>query len=192
MLILMINRVVIYLSFLAIGIMFGGTIIALHPSIISENTDVQMLFVQTAPSGTFEVKDGRQILTLSEISPYTIYFSDRPDRITGSMTTRNFFASWGGGNNSFDVDPPNAALEIFDNNENSNVFILELSSPVYSPTSGILQYDVIILQDTTDGLTQYDDRNDMEIPAIFDDAVLFIDSGDWTCYSLPSWTEIPC
>ena len=152
----------------------------LPDSASNENPDAQMLFVQTAPSGTFEIKDGRQILTLNDISPTTIYFSDRPDRITGFLETELFFALWGEGENSFASNPPNAALELLDANDQSNIFILELTNPMFSPESEILQYDVIILEDTSDGLTQYDKRNDSTIPATFEHSVLFIDSlGSW-------------
>jgi len=139
------------------------------------NPDVQLLFVQTANSGTFEEKDGRQILTLVGISPTTVYFSDRPDRISGFEKTELFVALWGEGDDSFTNDPPNAALELLDWNEQSDVFIIELTNPVYNYESEILQYDVKILEEASEGLTQYNKRNDPKIPETFENSVLFID-----------------
>jgi len=139
------------------------------------DSDVQLLFVQTANSGTFEEKNGRQILTLVGISPTTVYFSDRPDRISGFEKTELFVALWGEGEDSFSNDPPNAALELLDWNEQSDVFILELTNPVYNYESEILQYDVKILEEASEGLTQYNKRNDPKIPATFENSVLFID-----------------
>ncbi len=138
----------------------------------------ELLFVQTANSGTFVQVDGRNILTLVEISPTTIWFSDRPHRITGQEATDLFAAKWAEGTNSFAINPPNAALDILDGTENSDVIIVELSNPVYSPESETLQYDVIILEEATEGLTHYSKNADATIPTIFAQAALFIDDAD--------------
>ncbi len=138
----------------------------------------ELLFVQTASSGTFIQKDGRNILTLVEISPTTVWFADRPHRITGQEGTDLFAAKWAEGKNSFAINPPNAALDILDGTENSDVIIVELSNPVYSPESETLQYDVIILEEATEGLTHYSKNADATIPTIFAQAALFIDDAD--------------
>jgi hypothetical protein len=49
-------------------------------------------------------------LTLTGVSPSTLYFSDRPERVVGHMTTRQFVDEWSSGDNSFASDPPNAVL----------------------------------------------------------------------------------
>ena len=155
-------------------------LVVLPDSVSYENSDIQMSFVQSAPSGTFEIKDGRQILTLNDISPTTIYFSDRPDRITGFLETELFFALWGEGENSFASNPPNAALELIHAGEHSDIFILELSNPIYNVTSNTLQYDVIILDNIANGLTQNNKTSEDTIPETFEYSVLFIDSlGSW-------------
>ncbi len=66
----------------------------------------QSMFVQTAQSMT---RNGTT-LTLHGITPSTLYFSDRPKRIVGHMSTGDFVALWGEGDNSFEEDPPNAVL----------------------------------------------------------------------------------
>ncbi len=66
----------------------------------------QSLFVQTASATT---SDGRT-LTLKEVTPSTLYFSDRPQRIVGHMSTVDFVDLWAEGDNSFEEDPPNAVL----------------------------------------------------------------------------------
>lgn len=146
-----------------------------------ENLDssVQLLFVQTANSGTFIQKDGRNILTLVEISPTTVWFSDRPHRITGHEATDLFIAKWAEGENSFEENPPNAAIDILDGTENSDVIIVELYNPVYSPESETLQYDVIILEEATQGLTHYSKDMDSTIPDIFSKVALFIDDAPY-------------
>ena len=67
---------------------------------------VEDMFVQTA-SGV-RTDDGA--MTLLGLTPHTIYFSDRPERIVGHLTTRRFLQWWSEGDDSFAVDPPNAVL----------------------------------------------------------------------------------
>jgi hypothetical protein len=70
---------------------------------------VEMLFVQSARSAS--VSNGK--LTLRGISPTTIFFSDRPERIAGHMATAEMIPLWSEGTNSFLKDPPNATLSSF-------------------------------------------------------------------------------
>ena len=73
---------------------------------IEELEAEQSMFVQTAHGMT---SDGTT-LTLDEVTPSTLYFSDRPKRVVGHMTTADFVELWGEGDNSFEEDPPNAVL----------------------------------------------------------------------------------
>jgi hypothetical protein len=66
----------------------------------------QSMFVQTAQGMT---SDGTT-LTLQDVTPSTLYFSDRPKRIVGHMATGDFVDLWAAGDNSFEKDPPNAVL----------------------------------------------------------------------------------
>ena len=54
------------------------------------------------------------VLTLTGISPSTLYFSDRPQRVVGHTTTAEFVEGWPDGDNSFASDPPNAVLSFVD------------------------------------------------------------------------------
>ena len=73
---------------------------------IEELQAEQSMFVQTAQGIT---SDGTS-LTLKEVTPSTLYFSDRPQRIVGHMATADFVELWAEGDNSFEEDPPNAVL----------------------------------------------------------------------------------
>ena len=73
---------------------------------IEELAAEQSMFVQTAQGMT---SDGTS-LTLTGITPSTLYFSDRPQRVVGHMTTADFVELWAAGDNSFESDPPNAVL----------------------------------------------------------------------------------
>ena len=54
-----------------------------------EIDEMNFLFVQTAENVTY--KDG--LLTFKQISPTTLFFTDRPDRLAGHMTTTDFYLS---------------------------------------------------------------------------------------------------
>jgi hypothetical protein len=68
--------------------------------------DIEALFAQTARELTTE---GDKV-TFHGLSPATLYFSDRPQRVVGHLTTQKFVEEWGLGENSFAVDPPNAVI----------------------------------------------------------------------------------
>ena len=70
----------------------------------------ESMFVQTARGVS---SDGTSI-TLEDVTPSTLYFSDRPARVVGHMTTAEFVDLWGEGENSFVDDPPNAVLSFLD------------------------------------------------------------------------------
>ncbi len=105
--------------------------------------DVQLLFVQNAKDVV--VKDGR--LTLVGISPTTIFFSDRPNRIAGHMHTEDFVLEWQKGTDkeSFHTDPPNGALSIIAQDHIVDV-VVELKNPRLA--EGDLVYDIGVLERT--------------------------------------------
>jgi hypothetical protein len=101
---------------------------------------VEMLFVQSAKSAT--VSNGK--LTLRGVSPTTVFFSDRPERIAGHMTTDEMVPLWSEGTDSFMKDPPNATLSSFKKDGTVANVVLELKNPKFSGDT--LTYDVRIIQ----------------------------------------------
>ena len=77
--------------------------------------EADFLFVQTARGMSYD--DAAKTLTLEGVSPVTLFFSDRPERIAGNMTTAKFVPFWSEGKDSFLQDPPNADLSIIENGE---------------------------------------------------------------------------
>lgn len=102
-------------------------------------TKLTILFVQNARSLTFQ--NGK--LTLKGVSPATVFFSDRPQRIAGHMDTKEFVPFWSEGRNSFLSDPPNATLSIFGEGTVTNVVVV-LRNPELKGDE--LSYDVRVLQ----------------------------------------------
>ena len=99
---------------------------------------VNLLFVQSAHGA--ELSNG--VLRLKTVSPATILFSDRPDRVTGHEPTEDFVDDWDKGDDSFKSTPPNATLSILTGPEPQEI-VLVLKSPRLD--KGDLLYDVEIL-----------------------------------------------
>lgn len=121
---------------------------------VMQADEIEALFVQTSHSMSFD--DGR--LTLHTLAPTTLFFSDRPDRVTGHVTSQEFVDSWDKGDDSFESNPPNAVLSIFHTDMVSDI-VVELLDPVMSGND--LTYEVVIL--------------DGEMPASGGPNALFID-----------------
>lgn len=139
--------------------------------------DMSLLFVQTASSGSFIKNDDHYVLTLNDVSPNTTYFSDRPIRVSGILATEKFVASWCHGTDSFDSDPPNAAINILGADSSHDVIIVELSNPVYDGDKKTLQYDAKIIPNTLSENLKYHNLNsDSQIPEQFENVSLFIDN----------------
>ena len=84
---------------------------------------VELLFVQLAEDVRFE----SEAMTLVNVEPLTLFFSDRPDDIAGYLNYSEFIDMVGTGPDSFADDPPNATLIIFGEDEVGEV-VLELSA----------------------------------------------------------------
>jgi len=104
--------------------------------------EVQWLFVQNAQ----DVVMGKDRLTLIGVSPTTIFFSDRPKRSAGHMTTEDFVREWkqGKSKEGFHADPPNATLSVFAKEEIVDV-VVELKNPRLA--GGALVYDIDVVEE---------------------------------------------
>lgn len=114
------------------------------------------LFVQTATGMAFDANRNR--LTLNGVSPVTLFFSDRPERIAGNMATAAFVPFWSQGTDSFLSDPPNADLSIIEN--------------------GVLRQTVVVLRDPVlegDSLHYTVRIIDGDMPVLGEEVSVFID-----------------
>jgi len=149
------------------------------------------LFVQNAHSGTLVPASAGEnlfMLTLNGVSPQTIYFSDRPERDVGQVDMASFLDAMCGDKEN----PPNAALEILDGDEDGDVVVVELIDYEYDAEKESLQYSVRILEEPDHSLAVYNERHDTSIPETFGEVALFIDDcGDVTvdCYKYRTKTD---
>lgn len=101
------------------------------------------LFVQTAKAMSFDADSNR--LSLVGVSPVTLFFSDRPERIAGNMETTRFVPFWSEGTDSFLSDPPNADLSILENGVLRQT-VVELREPSLEDDGNRLVYTVRIIK----------------------------------------------
>jgi len=102
--------------------------------------EADFLFVQNAKSMTYD----KGKLTLRGVSPVTIFFTDRPERIAGNMPTRVFVPFWSEGKDSFAKDNPNANLSILEKDKALADVVVTLAHPALKGED--LAYDVKILE----------------------------------------------
>jgi len=121
----------------------------------------EFLFVQTAK--TVAYKDG--VLTLQDVSPMTVFFSDRPKRIVGNVRNDLFLQKWIEGSNSFKTDPPNAVLSIFNDKSPPTSAVVVLNNPRLEGNN--IAYDVRTLKG--------------DLPANGVEGALFIDGSSGYC-----------
>lgn len=116
-------------------------------------------YVQQAGSLAF---DG-QTMTLSNLAPATIYFSDRPYRISGQVDNATFATFWDTPNGQFVGDPPNAAITVMGANmQGKPPIVVELNSAELDGSDMI--YGVRVLSG--------------ELPSSASNVALFVDRGE--------------
>jgi len=115
-----------------------GTSVSAEPKPII----VQVLFVQNAEAVVFD----KGTLTLKNVSPMTVFFSDRPVRIAGHFNTKDEFVPlWDEGKDSFLKDPPNATVSIYEKGqEQLTDVVVKLSKPRLAGKD--LTYDIKVIE----------------------------------------------
>jgi hypothetical protein len=99
------------------------------------------LFVQTAKTMTYD--KGTNQLILGGVSPITIMFTDRPERIASQMKTAKFVPFWSKGKDSFLSDPPNADVSVLEGEKLKQVVVTLMDPKVEGDT---LTYKVKVLE----------------------------------------------
>jgi hypothetical protein len=148
-------------KFIATAAVAASSLVSLKAAALAQPTpeapkEADFLFVQSSKGLTFD--KGTSKLTLTGVSPVTVFFTDRPDRIAGNMKTTAFIPFWSVGKDSFKSNPPNADVSLLNDGKLTQI-IVELQDPVLAGDN--LTYTVKLLQG--------------EMPAKADDVSVFID-----------------
>ena len=125
--------------------LLAGTALATTqvPTPVSETEKKQIvpsLLVQS--SHGYMYRNGK--LTLQDVSPSTVIFADRPERVAGHTPTDALVADWGEGPNSFAKNPPNANFSVFEPDGTAKNVVVELRNPRLQGNQ--LTYDVKMIE----------------------------------------------
>jgi hypothetical protein len=155
------------------------------------------MFVQTLGAGSIDAAtDGVQSLLLvaDHLAGQTLFFSDRPERIVGTVPTGQFLENLG----FTPANPPNAAIVVEDSNGIRDVLVVELMNPVYVQDSAGLGDDSIVYEARVlenyqgNGLEEWDQQQtDDTLAEGFTNVSLFIDDcpAAYNCYYSASFFD---
>jgi hypothetical protein len=126
--------------------LIGAMLLVVAPGMaLADHTGQPVAAVPEPPSyeyvqqASFLQYDGTT-LTLNGVAPSTIFFSDRPYRLTGQVDTATFTGLWANG--PFAQDPPNAAISVL-GETGAAPAIVELTSAAADGTT--VKYGVKVL-----------------------------------------------
>jgi hypothetical protein len=103
---------------------------------------IQLMFVQSAEN----LKADDKTLRLVNVSPQTIWFTDRPVRKAGHVTMANYMKEWtaAAGKDNFSKDPPNATLSVYEAGDADNTLtVVEIFDPVVQGKDLVYRYKLI-------------------------------------------------
>ena len=159
---------------------------------VTENQTITHIFIQEGTNGSFlNDGSGNYTLTMTNVVPYTIFFADRPARDVGLTPMDKFLEGFNFGASN----PPNAAIILPDENETSDMIIVELTNPQYDNTTGTLTYTASLLKDYSFESVWFQDQKikvDSSIPERFGSVVLVIDDCPCTCVGKGAGCDATC
>jgi hypothetical protein len=127
-----------------------AALLALYPAVklatAQPRPAASLLFVQMAQKIDYKKTDATGgVMTLYDVPPQTMFFTDRPNRVVGNVPTNAFVTKWttDKGPNGFATNPPNAAVTVFQP-DGAKTAIVELRNPRLDGNK--LSYDVKVLQ----------------------------------------------
>lgn len=140
-----------------------------------------VLFALDASSGSFTRVPGRPqqyTLALRGVARGTTWFTDRPRREAGRVTTRSLLGSWR--RLGFAAEPPNAAVVLDGGRRARDTVALELRLRSRDSRRRTARFRARVLPGLGPGLSHLNRRLDRRLPKHFVRASLFIDSATST------------
>lgn len=173
-----------------IGVVSGAEIAANQIGAVEAivNETPTHIFLQEGTNGSF-VKDvsDNYTLTITDVIPYTVYFSDRPARDAGMVEMEQFLEGF-----NFDPNnPPNALVTIREGEEEKDMIVVELTEPSYNNATNTLMYKAHLTADyefESEWPQDLTSRADEAIPEEFGEVIIIIDDcpcipDPWRCKS---------
>lgn len=114
------------------------------PAIAEEDETIEFLFVQTAEN--LAVDPATLTFRLVNVSPQTLYFSNRPYRVAGHLKMDDYLEEWSdaAGPDNLSADPPNATLSVYGPGQTeSTLVVVEITDPVVEGDDLTYSYKLI-------------------------------------------------
>lgn len=116
----------------------------------SKYSGSDLLFILHAKDGHIAMDTtGGYFLTLYGVSKNVTYFSEKPNRKAGKVTTEQFLTGWDKGKHSFRRDSANAGIVTYSNTlgpERFTDFPVVLTNPQYEKEPGRVTFDITRLE----------------------------------------------
>lgn len=168
-------------AILALGFLFaaGMATVVAQDATPTADSDAELLFVQTYSAATISPSEDDPsllTLTLEQGTGETIFLSDRPNRLAGSVKTDQFLDGF---RRETAQDPANAALVVNVSDAAEAVYVVELLEMEYDETSGTVTYTARILADPSelDLGFRTEPRHSVATEETYGTNTLFIDGG---------------
>lgn len=126
-----------------------------------------ILFVLLSQQGHLKKHNGKPntyVLTLKNVNPDVVYFTDRPARYTSHIKLSKFLQEWKTG--AFKTDPPNAVMEAIrlqvggkKESKKSVSYEIMLTNPNYNSKSNLLTFEVKPLKGNSTKITKTADSD---------------------------------
>ena len=172
----------------SLGAVAAGPASAATPAASSEQK-VSLLYALSGSSATMTLLPGsgdRYAFTLRDADARTVWFSDRPMRLSGTLPTSELVETWPG--LGFVADPPNVAITLHEPAGSTETIVAVMRKPTFR--AGVLRATMQVLTSEragslTGNLAVHGDHHDANgIPARLGSVSVFID--DVLC--LPRFT----
>lgn len=144
----------------------------------------------TAAGGEWTEAGGAITLTLFDVAPSAVVFTDRPQRSTATMLTAELVGRW---EQLYGTDNPNAAVTTTGGHQGAEVVAVELSDPALDVVARTATFSVTPLEPSADlgGLAHLADRVDAALPSAFGHVAVFIDNAS-VGPAVPAASDVTC
>jgi len=134
-------RIALY-ALLAAAVVLAGCAASQAPGATAGGSQAQLMFVQIAED--LRVDAAKSTLRLVKVNQQTVYFSDRPERITGNLKMADYLKTWKEGRDNFGADPPNAALSVYEpGRTDPTLVVVTLMKPVVDGADLVYSYKLL-------------------------------------------------
>jgi hypothetical protein len=134
-------RIIVYALLVAAAVL-GGCAGSQAPGADAGGSQAQLMFIQTAED--LRVDPRTSTFRLVKVNPQTLYFSDRPQRITGNLKMADYLKTWTEGRDNFGADPPNATLSVYEpGRADPTLVVVTIMKPVVDGADLLYTYKIV-------------------------------------------------